>query len=960
MKPLPSSSSPLECSCSQSASALIQHSPLYPLVGDSDYFAYFVLQLICIVLLSRTLYFFLHRVGQPFVVNEMLSGVFLGLSATVKGALFPSQTLAPLVVLSNLGVVFYMFIVGVHVDLNKLRSASRTITAVVLLGLIPPLLCFLFAYPLRGEAGPGVSYGVFALFFAIITSISAFPVLARILGELHLLGTTFGASVLGATAIDDLITWPIVAIGAALANAKTGLAIALLPLWVVLLALWVIFVLRPLFALVGRRVQHLAADELPNWALAIVVALTLLTSMAAELSGLTAVLGAFVMGTVIPRQGPLAESLRVRLEDATLVLLLPVFFAYSGTRASFGAITSFSEAIFILLYLLLVAIFVKFSGITVAARLTGMTWIESFAFSTLMTAKGMVALIALNVALDSGAISQKLYSLGILMAIAATMLVTPVAKLMLGTSHWRRALAATVWSLGALPSAVSVPQHSFLLVIDYQSISPWLLWTSSLLDDGARLLGLRLIPVSDRPSEVLSIPASTSASTPSHRPFPSSSGSTTSASSPSPSASKSARPRIRSRTHMFLMGTEYHSVLQTQLPVVSAVTPDALQSILAAVEPFPQAVVLVSPQYCQSETGSGRQSILAAGHPVGVVIAPVDPQESADTSLSSSSDGRRSGALAPPPTLLALAQHRVVFAFKRPSSSFSEPSFPNPAPLNTQSSSTPDVVPSVGSGLTQWRNATWTLLSSTVGAYTQNDFDLVIDTINNYTPTSAKSILSTPAARKPLLVAKQDSSSSIAVQQQQSVSASPSGVQEQPPSKPSSNFDQSHTEAATSPSDRQAVNNAAEPYSAATVTIIPSSGLTAQALPGPHLSTGDASLSSSVGNHNITSSMASSSVNDNAASLPTEDPVLLLPHSSSQLLLPKTQPPMSRSLSSTSSLDGSGAGQTWPQDVAALILVQVDSETDSPHALAFANRLAHSQPLCVLLLFPAQPVPAAA
>lgn len=389
-----------------------------------------LLQMIVIIGAARVLGLVTRRLGQPAVIAEVLAGIVLGpsllgfVAPSALGALFPAPSLPLLKVLSHFGLVLFMFLVGLAFDPGLLKGRARATVLISHVSIVVPFVlgAGLAALLYGSYAEAEVSQLSFLLFFGIALSVTAFPVLARILTEQKLLHSRVGAIAIACAAVDDVTAWCLLAFVVAVARAHaftealwtSGLAVA----FIVVMVWGVRPVLRRVLA---RR----GADE-P--ALLIACLLLLLGSAAAsEAIGIHALFGAFLFGAVLPREGGLAAALATRLEFVATGLLLPLFFASSGLRTQVGLLTQPVDWL-VTGAVVLVATLGKFGGSTVAARVTGLNWREASAIGVLMNTRGLMELIVLNIGLDIGVISPTVFTMLVLMALLTTFATTPLLR----------------------------------------------------------------------------------------------------------------------------------------------------------------------------------------------------------------------------------------------------------------------------------------------------------------------------------------------------------------------------------------------------------------------------------------------------------------------------------------------------------------------------------------------------
>jgi Kef-type K+ transport system membrane component KefB len=394
-----------------------------------------LLQLAVVVLVARAFGFAARALGQPPVIAEIAAGIMLGPSLlgwaapAASAFLFPASSLPVLQLLSQIGVVLFMFVVGLELEPRHLRGKAQTAIAVSHFSIVVPFtLGVALALGLYTRyAPPGVPFTAFALFCGIALSITAFPVLARILADRRLTNTPLGATAITCAAVDDVTAWSILAFVVAITEA--GRALQTLAAIVSLSAAFVAFMVfagRPLLRRVVRAVY--TDDALSKEHLAIVLLTVLLSALYTELTGIHALFGAFVAGVVMPDQGSFRAALRARLESVSSVFLLPLFFVITGLRTSVGLLDDVA-AWTVCLLIIAVATAGKMGGTIVAARWTGLAWRDALALGALMNTRGLMELVALNVGYDLGILTPEIFTMMVLMALVTTALTGPLLSL---------------------------------------------------------------------------------------------------------------------------------------------------------------------------------------------------------------------------------------------------------------------------------------------------------------------------------------------------------------------------------------------------------------------------------------------------------------------------------------------------------------------------------------------------
>ncbi len=410
------------------------------------------LQLLVIIAASRVMGRVFTSFGQPSVVGEMAAGILLGsslfglLAPDTFAFVFPATSLSTLKLLSQVGVCLFMFAVGMELNVEHVRRRAHTAVVVSHASIvIPYLLGVVLAYFLYSHlAAPGASFLAFALFMGISMSITAFPVLARILQERGLSKTVLGSTALTCAAVDDVTAWSILAFVVAIARASSldGSALNLL-LVLVFIAVMIWGVKRALPCWIGPA--RLAQEEPSKGTLATIVFVVVAAALCTEVIGIHALFGAFLAGAIMPETGGFRYKLGVRVENFSSVLLLPLFFAFTGLRTQVGLLNDL-QGWLICLAIIAVATLGKLGGTAVTARLTGMNWSDSLQLGALMNTRGLMELIALNIGYDLGILSPRIFTMLVIMALATTMLTGPLLTL------FRQGRAAS--------DALPIPSHS--------------------------------------------------------------------------------------------------------------------------------------------------------------------------------------------------------------------------------------------------------------------------------------------------------------------------------------------------------------------------------------------------------------------------------------------------------------------------------------------------------------------
>jgi len=387
--------------------------------------------MVTVIVCSRLVGTLFLKLGQPRVIGEVVAGILLGptlLGRVAPGAtafLFPATIMPILNSLAQLGVILYMFLVGLELNLDLLKSRAHATVAISHSSIIVPFLLgtvlSLWFFPLYAPAG--VPFTSFSLFLGIAMAITAFPVLARILTDQGLERSEIGVLALSCAAADDVTAWCLLAFVVGVAQAELSAALVTLVLSVVYIAL-VVGVGRPIAA---RRWGPGSGVTLNNNLIALVLGGVLASSLITEAIGIHAIFGAFLIGVIIPHNSEIARGLRYKLEDFVTILLLPLYFAYTGMRTQIGLLSHPADWA-ICGVIVLAATVGKFGGTLVAGRLTGLNWLTSTALGILMNTRGLMELIVLNIGLDLGVISPTLFAMMVIMALATTMATAPLLR----------------------------------------------------------------------------------------------------------------------------------------------------------------------------------------------------------------------------------------------------------------------------------------------------------------------------------------------------------------------------------------------------------------------------------------------------------------------------------------------------------------------------------------------------
>ncbi len=392
-----------------------------------------LLQFIVVILATRAVGSLFARCGQPPVIGEITAGILLGPSLLgwvwpeAAAFIFPKESLGALQLISQIGVCVFMFVVGLELDPMHLRQKARVAVVISNVGIVVPfLLGFSVSVWLHPAFGaPGTPFTTFALFMGTAMSITAFPVLARILKDRRMTASPLGGLAIACAAVDDATAWAMLAVVVALARA-TGLASTVLNLGLV-----AVFIAMMLLVVRPRLARWFDADPAqPPTRNALAAALIFMTMSAllTEVMGIHALFGAFLAGAIMPPNKKFRDGLTLQLENFSSAFLLPLFFAYSGLRTHLGLLNDVSSWL-VCAGIIAIAMLGKLGGCMAAARFLGMNWRESFALGALMNTRGLVELIALNIGYDLGILPPQIFTMMVLMALATTFMAGPLLNL---------------------------------------------------------------------------------------------------------------------------------------------------------------------------------------------------------------------------------------------------------------------------------------------------------------------------------------------------------------------------------------------------------------------------------------------------------------------------------------------------------------------------------------------------
>ncbi len=423
-----------------------------------------LLQIGVILAASRLVGLAFRRIQQPQVMGEMVAGILLGpsffgwVAPSLSAQLFPAASLPALQALSQTGLVLFMFLVGVELDPKLLRGRGEAAVITSHASIVAPFFLgsalALYLYPRLSD--DSVQFAGFALFMGAAMSVTAFPVLARILTERNLLRTKVGAVTIACAAVDDVSAWCILAAVVTLVRAEASPGeLALTIGGSLVFAIAMLTVVRRAVSRIEVHYRN-RGRVLTQDVIALLLLLMVASAWTTERLGIHALFGAFLMGAILPKDGLFVRDLTAKLEDLTVVFLLPVFFAFTGLRTRIGLIQG-AEMWLQCGLILVVAVAGKLGGSALAARATGLSWREAGALGALMNTRGLMELVILTIGLDLGIISPALFVMMVLMALTTTFMTTPLLEWIYPTRLIRDEADAQEHSGDAVLIPISLP-----------------------------------------------------------------------------------------------------------------------------------------------------------------------------------------------------------------------------------------------------------------------------------------------------------------------------------------------------------------------------------------------------------------------------------------------------------------------------------------------------------------------
>jgi Kef-type K+ transport system membrane component KefB len=396
--------------------------------------AILLLQIITIIIVARFFGWIFRKIGQPSVIGEIIAGIFLGPSLVgmyfpeYSAMLFPSDSLGNLQFLSQIGLILFMFVVGMELDLKVLKNRANEAIVISHASIVIPFTLGIgLAYFIYYRFAPdGVPFLSFALFMGIAMSITAFPVLARIVQERGIHKTKLGAIVITCAAADDITAWCVLAAVIAIVKAGTFASSMYIISLAILYVLLMLFVVKPFLKKIGDL--YATRENLSKPVVAIFIVTLIISSYITEIIGIHALFGAFMTGAIMPDITKIRKIIIEKVEDVSLILLLPLFFVFTGLRTQIGLIND-SYLWQITGLIILVAVVGKFLGSALAAKFVGQNWRDSLTIGALMNTRGLMELIVLNIGLDLKVLTPEVFTMMVIMALVTTFMTGPVIDL---------------------------------------------------------------------------------------------------------------------------------------------------------------------------------------------------------------------------------------------------------------------------------------------------------------------------------------------------------------------------------------------------------------------------------------------------------------------------------------------------------------------------------------------------
>lgn len=505
--------------------------------GSSPY-TLFMFQSIFIIALCTLVHYPVKKLQQPKVIAEVVAGILLGPSVMGKipgftDLCFPSDLIPGLTLMANIGIILFLFMVGLEVDLSFIKRNIKAALSVGLINMAVPfgLGCAISVglynhYRVNDPDGEPIKFTTYMVFIAVAMCVTAFPVLARILTELNLITDRVGTIVLAAGITNDLVGWILLALAVILANASQAVNTVYILLLTVAWFLLVAYPVRLLLRFYLKRYTNdLQSGEPSQFLMMIILVLCFVSAFYTDIIGVHAIFGAFMIGVIVPRDNGYVIRITEKLEDLVHIIMIPIYFALAGLNVNLGLLNSGTDWGYII-GIICLAMVGKISGGFIAAKFNRLFWRESLAVGVLMSCKGIVEIVVLNVGLNSGIISSKVYSMFIVMALVTTFLTTPLTLWVYPITYRekvKRFLAGEInWDGSEIQAGVPMRSNDFnnigvsevssvtipkvtLLLKDVNGLAPLLLLAQLYLkpDEDCSLNAIHLRNFSSRTSHLL-------------------------------------------------------------------------------------------------------------------------------------------------------------------------------------------------------------------------------------------------------------------------------------------------------------------------------------------------------------------------------------------------------------------------------------------------------------------------
>ena len=399
-----------------------------------DPLAILLAQIVTIILVARFFGWVFKKIGQPSVIGEIIAGIVLGPSLLgmyfpeFSAALFPLESLGNLKFLSQIGLILFMFVIGMELDLKVLKNKANEAVVISHASIVIPFALGIgLAYFVYNRFAPeGVKFLSFSLFMGIAMSITAFPVLARIVQERGIHKTRLGAIVITCAAADDITAWCMLAVVIAIVKAGTFVSSLYIIMLAVLYVIAMLFIVKPFLKRIGDL--YGSKESIIKPVVAIFFLVLILSSYATEVIGIHALFGAFMAGAIMPDVPKFRTIFIDKVEDVSVILLLPLFFVFTGLKTEIGLIND-PYLWKITGFIILVAVVGKFFGSALAAKFVGQNWRDSLTIGALMNTRGLMELIVLNIGLELKVLTPEVFTMMVIMALVTTFMTGPALDL---------------------------------------------------------------------------------------------------------------------------------------------------------------------------------------------------------------------------------------------------------------------------------------------------------------------------------------------------------------------------------------------------------------------------------------------------------------------------------------------------------------------------------------------------